>query len=90
MSDNEAFALKIETEDSLLLGHLVLYHQVNNGIQLWHSDYHSTFGTEAFLDEVSFPDSYTVVNKSKYSKLMKLMSIIRLRSKSSSEILPKN
>ena len=53
VSDNEEFALKIELEDSLLWGHLVLYHQVNNGkIQLWHSEYHPTNGTEAFLDEV--------------------------------------
>ena len=55
VSDNKEFALKIELEDqdSLFWGHLVLYHQVNNGeIQLWHSDYHPTNGTEAFLDEV--------------------------------------
>ena len=38
MSDNGKFALKIETEDDLLLGHLVLYQQANK-VQLWHSDY---------------------------------------------------
>ena len=38
VSDNGEFALKIETEDDLLLGHLVLYEQANK-VQLWHSDY---------------------------------------------------
>ena len=41
ISDNGKFALKIETEDDLLLGHLVLYQQANK-VQLWHSDYMST------------------------------------------------
>ena len=44
----------IETKDEMILGHLVLYHVLDendprNNIQLWHSDFSNTTGTGAIL-----------------------------------------
>jgi hypothetical protein len=49
-SDNAKFKLKIEQEDDLIHGHLVLYHVVDADyqIQLWTSDY-STNGSNAVI-----------------------------------------
>ena len=58
-SDDKTFKLIIETRDEMILGHLVLYHVLeenddSNNIQLWHSDFSDTTGTGAILKVVYF------------------------------------